>query len=141
MAYSIVRRGISAPRLGRCAASPRPPGWPPPLLLRAPKLVARCPRQFWAPCFVSVAPGHEDENSASYLPDLPVLVKSTQYNIYVFHVIIFTMKCVPSTGNKRLLTYLLTYLLNCVDPYSEYGCGPTKLLNTDPDLQYNTGYR
>ena len=110
MAYSIVRRGISAPRLGRCAASPRPPGWPPPLLLRAPKLVARCPRQFWAPCFVSVAPGHEDENSASYLPDLPVLVKSTQYNIYVFHVIIFTMKCVPSTGNKRLLTYLLTYL-------------------------------
>ena len=111
MAYSIVRRGISAPRLGRWAASLRPPSWPPPLLLRAPKLVARCPRQFWAPCFVSVAPGHEDENSASYLPDLPVLVKSTQYNIYVFHVIIFTMKCVPSTGNKRLLTYLLTYLL------------------------------
>ena len=72
------------------------------------------------------APGYVDENSASYLPDLSVIVQTTLYISYDFccdHNI--QMDCVPSTGNKILLTYLLTYFLTSEPNLSQKSAPPT----------------
>ena len=62
--------------------------------------------------FVSDAPGHVDENSVSYLPDLPVLVRTTLY-ICLFCCVIITyplIVCLVPEIKYYLLTYFLTIL-------------------------------